>query len=100
MLKLLFTLKSPSHPGHEALHQLVLRCLAGQGQDLQAIADDLLTQCKPLIKAGSLRNEYLNISLHKVNSTEWNTLMVRYLEPPYRYQVEIKKEKSQTTLFA
>lgn len=99
MLKLLFTLKSCEHPGHEALNKLVLRSLGSQAVDLKEIADHLLQETQPLIKSGLLRNEYLTISIHKVKSTEWNTLMVRYLEPPFRYQVEIKKEKPQTTLF-
>lgn len=99
MLKLLFTLKSSEHPGHEALHQLVLRSLGPQASDLKSIADQLLIDSKALIHSGLLKNEHLTISIHKVKATEWNTLMVRYLEPPYRYQVEIKKEKPQTTLF-
>lgn len=99
-MKLLLTLKSTEHPGHEALHQLVLRALGSPGQDLQKIADQLLSDCDPLIKAGLIKHELLTISIHKVKSTEWNTLLVRYLEPPYRYQAEVKKEPPQTTLFS
>ena len=99
MLKLLLTLKSCEHPGHEALHQLVLRSLGSQASDIKSIADQLLIDSRVLIQTGLLKNEHLTISIHKVKATEWNTLMVRYLEPPYRYQVEIKKEKPQTTLF-
>ncbi len=99
MLKLLFTLKHPEHPAHEVLHQLVLEGMDFQGYTIKELADQLLKRAEPLIKSGQLENEKLTISIHKVKSTEWNTLMVRYLDPPFRYQVEIKKEKPQTTLF-
>lgn len=100
MMKLLFTLKSPEHPAHEVLHQLVLRGLGSPGQDLKAIADQILQECQPLIRSGLIKNEILTISIHKVKSTEYNTLMVRYLEAPYRYQAEARKEPPQTTFFS
>jgi hypothetical protein len=99
MMKLLVSLKSPEHPAHEALHQLVLRGLDSPGQDLKAIADQILKDCQTLIRSGLIKNDQLTISIHKVRSIEYNILMVRYLEAPYRYQVEARKEKPQTTLF-
>jgi hypothetical protein len=100
MMKLLFTLKSPDHSGLEALHRLVLQGLESQVSDIQVLADQILASSESLISSGQLRKELLTISIHKVKSTEWNTLMVRYLESPCRYQAEIKKEKPQTTLFS
>ncbi len=98
-MKLLFTLKNTEAPGHEALHQLVLRALGANTSDLQAVADQLLQESQPLIKSGQLKNELLAITIHKVRSTEWNILMVRYQDRPVRYHAEIRKELPQTTLF-
>jgi hypothetical protein len=99
MLTLILSLKHSQNPAHQALDRLLLQKLASPGQEVKALADQLLIDCKPLIQSGLLKNELLTISIHKVKSLEWNTLMVRYLEPPYRYQAEVKKEKPQTTLF-
>ncbi len=98
-MKLLFTLKSPDHSGLDALHRLVLQGLESQVSDIQMLADQILAGSESLTKSGQLRKHLLTISIHKVKSIEWNTLMVKYIESPNRYQAEIKKEKPQTTLF-
>lgn len=100
MLKLLFTLECPQNPALQHLHEIVQQALGDTDGNIQQMADQVLAQSRPLVQNKALDDNKLIIRLHKIRSTEWNTLLIKYRDYPHRYQCEIQKVKSQTRLFA
>lgn len=99
MLKLLFTLECPQLPALKSLHELVTEALGNSDGDIQKLADMVLAGSRPLVASKALDDGKLIIKLHKVRSTEWNILLVKYRDYPHRYQCEIEKKKPQISLF-
>lgn len=97
VLKKAVSITNNEHPGLKQLDDRLKEFMA-KGFPLQKIADNILEVGQNLDNKKIIKKDLLHISLHKIRSTEWNCLLVKYREMPWLFHIEILTIPPQTSL--